>query len=256
MFSFSIDKNVPTGKVETTDLTDVDRAVANYFKAAISELSVADKTRPENKEFSRFEARDISKKMYAGQFDTPQEFVEKLVEKCSDKGKARSELFPVFYISRDPAVSFTDGTDYADITNYGEIKSPTGETLAVVNKSFAKFNYTINALAWDKSTIGRMALGVAMFARHQGVHSKRHFTAKTMIGGIPLTMNVELNIPRDALGESISAPFAETRLNGISFSFEVIAEVYAAIFTESRPITVNVRDVVIMEDGKQVELSQ
>lgn len=255
MISFEFDKSVPTGRVETTDLTDIDRAVGSYFRKALAELVVTDKARPENREFSDFERKDINHKLFAGQFDDPQEFVSKLVAKSPDASKERSQLFPVCYISRDPAISFTDGSDYADITHYGDIRNADGTIKAVVNKSFAKFNYSINALAWDKATIGRMGLGIAMFARHQMAFRGRHIEAKTMIAGTPTTLNLELNIPRDAIGEPISASYQENRLNGVSFSFEVIAEVLEAVFVDNQPQTLTVGDVEVLENGEHVEVS-
>lgn len=255
MISFEFDNNAPTGQVETTDLTDIDRAVGSYFRKALAELIVTDKTRPENREFSDFERKDVNSKLFAGQFDDPQDFISKLVAKSPDAGKERSQLFPVCYLHRDPAITFTDGSDYADITNYGEIFNGDGTIKAVLNKSFAKFNYSINALAWDKATVGRMGLGIAMFARHQMPFRSRRIEARTMIAGTAITLQLELNIPRDAIGESISASYQDNRINGISYSFEVIAEVLEAVFVDNKPQTLTVGNVEILENGDFVEVS-
>lgn len=248
MISFDIEKTLPTGKTETIDLTDIDRAVGRYFRDAIAQLMVTDIERPENREFNDFVIKPINEKLFAGQFDDPQEFVSKLVAKTPDSGNERSKIFPACYINRDQSIAFCDGSDYADITHFADIYNPDKTIKAVINKSFAKFNYSVNALAWDKSTISRLGVGIAMFARHQMPYRSRKITAKTMIAGTPVELNLELNIPKDSLGESITASYQDNRLNGISYSFEVIAELYEAVFVDNKQIKVTVCDVEILED--------
>lgn len=254
MIDFEFPTFKPTGAIETTDFVDVDRAVASFFRDQLAAFFVTDDKRDENREFASFQARDTKRKLYVGQFDDPNEFVRKLVAKIPDAKNRRAEIFPTAYISRDESISFCDGTDYIDITEQGEILCNDGHRVAIVNKSFAKINYTLNILAWNKSTIGRMALGVAMCTRHTMSQRKRKLTAKTMLANTPVTLNIELNIPRDAIGEPISAPFDEQRLNGVSFSFEVIAEVLEAVFVEGGIKRVVVDTPSIMEDGGEVTL--
>lgn len=252
MLSFEIKTEVGTGIIETVDLTDIDRAVAGVFQTALGQMVVTDAARPQNREFASYERRPMAKKLYVGQFDEPQDFVTKLVSKSNDE---REQIFPAAYISRDPSITYVDDGGYVDMTGYAEIFNSQGDKTCTVNKSFALLTYTLNLLTWDRSTLSRMGLGVTLFARHQLPYRKRRFTAKTMIANAPVTLNGEINMPKAVIGTPISASFKETRLNGLSFNFEVIVEVLEAVFVDEKIQTLTVDDVAVMENGGLVEVS-
>ena len=48
LLDFTEETIVPTGVVEHTDLTDIDRAVARFFMGVVDSLVVTDAERPEN----------------------------------------------------------------------------------------------------------------------------------------------------------------------------------------------------------------
>lgn len=229
LLDFTEETIVPTGVVEHTDLTDIDRAVARFFMGVVDSLVVTDAERPENKEFATFVKRDKKQKMYLGTYDTHQEFLKDLVSKSkTDEAGAKNELLPVFYMSRDPSLSFADGSDYVDQTHFDKVKNENGEVFAVLSKSFVKVTYTIHALAWNKSTLSRMGLGLAVWLRHIKKGRKHTFKAKTSLAHIDIESSVSVDIPKDLIGTPSSMPFAEGRLNALTFTTDIVAEVYEA----------------------------
>lgn len=215
----------PTGIVEYTDLTDVDRAVRSFFGRMIDAMVVTDAERKENREFATFQAKPMKEKLYVGQFESPQEFVNQL----AGKHKQRKEALPACYLSRDTAIVYCDGDDYVDMSNFATLVADGSTTpYAVVSKSFAKLTYTMTALTWNKETGSRLALGLSMWLRHTKQGRKHTFKARTMIAGAPVELKIEINQPRLAVGASLAVSMAEERLHGISFDFEVISEVLEA----------------------------
>lgn len=235
MIEFAIEKLNETGKIEYTDLTDIDRSVACFFGSMLDSMTIADLDRNENKEFDSFVKKPVYEKLYISQFDDTYSFLEKLAAKTNDD-KKRKNLLPCCYISRDPSISYCDGSDYVDMPDYATLVKPTGEPFANVSKSFTKLNYTITSLTWNSSTASRLAVGISMFLRKNKKGRPHTFTAKSMIAGTAVILNVEINQPALVVGSPIGASFSNTRLFGNSFMFEVIAEVleakYATVETE------------------------
>ncbi|UTZ44585.1 hypothetical protein [Vibrio campbellii] len=217
-----------TGAVEHTELTDIDRAVGSFFQEVLNTLHVVDSARKENEEFARFCEKPKQHKLFGGKFLNPQDFLQKLTAKTGAQIKAeRNELLPTAYITRDPVISFPDGDAYIDIKGCAELYS--GDSLyATVNKSFITLAYTVTTVAWNKSTLARMALGVMMWTRHQKKGRKHVFQAQTMLAGSPITINIELTAMKDAMAEPAEIDHENTRLYSSTIRFEVIAEVYEA----------------------------
>ncbi|EJL6752037.1 hypothetical protein NMS21_004827 [Vibrio alginolyticus] len=217
------------GKVEHTELTDIDRAVAAFFQNVLDSLVVTDTKRRENSEFSRFVGRNKSRKIYYGNFNDPVSFLSKLTAKLGDKVKAnRNELLPVCYITRDPVIGFVDGAEYVDIPDCGELTNEKGQPYAVINKSFVALTYRINTLAWNQSTLSRLALGLMVWLRHTKGKRKHVFRAKTMLASTEMEISIEIRGRKDAMTEPAEVDHENTRLFASSISFEVIAEVYEA----------------------------
>lgn len=223
-FEFTEHDLDPTGVVECTDLTDIDRAVRNYFGHVINSMVVTDTNRDENREFAKFQERDVRDKLYIGQFDTPEEFIKELASQKKQGG----DLFPACYLSRDPGIAYCAGDDYVDQSHCADLQDNQGHPYAIINKSFAKLTYSLTALTWNKETCGRLGLGITMWFRHNKKNRPRKFTAKTMIAGAPVKLHIEINQPRLVSGASVPVSFAEKRLHGVWFDFEVIAEVLEA----------------------------
>lgn len=219
-----------TGAVEHTELTDIDRAVGSFFQEVLDTLAVVDGARKENQEFARFCQKPKQAKLYGGEFLNPQEFLQKLTAKTGAQVKTeRNELLPAAYITRDPVISFPMGDAYVDITGCGELcRESTGEPFARINKSFVTLAYTVTAVAWNKSTLQRMALGVMMWTRHQKQGRKHVFQAKTKLAGTPMPINIELTAMKDAMAEPAEIDHESTRLYASTIRFEVIAELYEA----------------------------
>jgi hypothetical protein len=218
-----------TGAVEHTELTDIDRAVGSFFQGVLDTLRVVDDSRKENEEFARFCEKPTKHKLFGGEFLSPQDFLQKLTSKTGKQIKAeRNELLPTAYITRDPVISFPVGDAYIDITGYGELDTSDGKPYAVVNKSFVTLAYTVTAVAWNKSTLARMALGMMMWTRHQKKGRKHVFQAQTMLAGSPTTINIELTAMKDVMAEQAEIDHENTRLYASTIRFEVIAEIYEA----------------------------
>lgn len=218
-----------TGAVEHTELTDIDRAVGSFFQGVLDTLHVVDRARKENEEFARFCDKPRQHKLFGGEFLSPQDFLQKLTSKTGKQIKAeRNELLPSAYITRDPVISFPTGDAYIDITGYGELYTCDGKPYAAVNKSFVTLAYTVTAVAWNKSTLARMALGVMMWTRHQKKGRKHVFQAQTKLAGSPMSINIELTAMKDAMAEPAEVDHENTRLYASTIRFEVISEIYEA----------------------------
>lgn len=236
--------NIYTGLTEHTDLEDVDRAVAGFFKAVVSSLVVTDTERRENKEFARFAERPSNRKIYMGSAPDTQQFVRKLVAKLGSGENAipRNELLPAVLITREPGFTFADGMDYGDLTGHGELKNQAEEAYANVNKSFVKLNYTIKAVAWNRPTLNRLALGMMMWIRHTKQGLKHTFQAKTMLAGVPLNVAISVEGRREAALEPEEFDFESNRVMALPFSVEVVAEVYEAEELIQKPIVVDLME--------------
>lgn len=218
-----------TGAVEHTELTDIDRAVGSFFQGVLDTLHVVDRARKENEEFARFCDKPRQHKLFGGEFLSPQDFLQKLTSKTGKQIKAeRNELLPSAYITRDPVISFPTGDAYIDITGYGDLHTSDGKPYAAVNKSFVTLAYTLTAVAWNKSTLARMALGVMMWTRHQKKGRKHVFQAQTKLAGSPMSINIELTAMKDAMAEPAEIDHENTRLYASTIRFEVISEIYEA----------------------------
>lgn len=218
------------GAVEHTELTDIDRAVASFFQTVINSLVVVDTTRRENSEFARFVARDKQSKLYAGTFESPQDFLTKLTAKTGKQvSSERNELLPVAYISRDPALTFVSDAADIDATNMGELTNEeTGEVYATVNKSFVVMQYSINILAWSKETLSRIAFGLMMWTRHKKSGRPLVFQAESRIAGAPVQLNIKLSGADSVMGEPIEISLNESRLYGLTLRFDFTSEIYEA----------------------------
>lgn len=230
IFELPIGHRELDGSVEHTELTDIDRAVGSFFQMIIDNLKVADEARKENEEFARFCSRPRNQKLYSGEFSSPQEFLTKLASKLKiTVDSDRNNLLPTAYITRDPVVTFCDGSDYADISGVAELTNgDTGVPYAIVNKSYARLTYIITTLAWSKATLSRIALGLLMWNRHTKNGRKHVFSAKTMLAGSPMDINIELVGRKEGMGEPVEVDHESTRLFASSIQFEVIAEVFEA----------------------------
>lgn len=238
---------VETGDIEVTDLTDIDRAVARVIGGAIDSMVVTDKKRRENTEFDRFTAKSIKEKLYIGQFDDPASFLSTLAKNSKqDSLQERKNMLPVFYLYREPGFSFTDGSDYVDLTNCAELLDQNGQRYANINKSFLKLSYTLTALAWEKATVTRMGLGMTMRMRHARNGRKYAFKAKTMIAGSSVDLHCEIDLLRDTMATSITPSFVENRINGLVIQIEVVAEVMEAIGVTIKPRRLELYEAEVM----------
>ncbi|MCG3884120.1 hypothetical protein I3271_05420 [Photobacterium leiognathi] len=237
LFDFDITSNEETGIVEYTDLTDIDRAMAKFWGNVLNSMTVTDTARKENREFVGFMKKPINEMLFVGQFDDPISFMHHVVAKRPDF----KTMLPCCYLSRDPSIVYCDGSDYVDLIDFATITDSNGNVTANVSKSFLKLNYTITSLCWDKSTAGRIGLGLSMYLRRNKRNRPHTFKAKSMIAGTPVLLHIEINQPAMIMGTPIDISFSENRVTGNSFTIEVIAEVLEAKATKT---TVNHVSVV------------
>ncbi len=228
--SFELQSKLFTGKVEHTDLTDIDRAIAGFFQNVVHSLTVTDSDRVENQEFARFADRPAKVKVFSGNVEGEEDFIRKLVAKyCGgDEARARNEILPACYITRDPSFAFADLGEYVDVQAVGSLSNEEGEIYATINKSFLRLTYTLTAVAWSKPTLTRLMLGIMMWLRHTKSGRQHVFEAKTMIAGSPIVSTLSVEGRREAMGESGDIVLTETRLVSNRVTFDVIAEVYEA----------------------------
>ncbi len=239
--SFGLQTQQFTGKVEHTDLTDIDRAISGFFQNVVHSLTVTDVNRVENKEFARFADRNAEVKVFSGRVEDEQDFVRKLVAKyCGgDEGRARNEILPACYVTRDPSFAFADLGEYVDAQNVGQLENDEGAVYATLNKSYLRMTYTLTAVAWSKPTLTRMMLGIMMWLRHTKAGRQHTFDAKTMIAGTPIVSRVSIEGRREALGEGGDIALSDSRLVSNRVSFDVIAEVFEAEEVVSVPVKVD-----------------
>ncbi len=228
--NFELNSQVFTGKVEHTDLTDIDRAVAGFFQGLVHSLTVTDTARVENQEFARFADREAKVKVFSGRVDSEEDFIRKLVAKyCGgDNARARNEILPACYVTREPSFAFTELGDYVDVKDVARLSNADGKTYATVNKSYLRMTYTLTAVAWSKPTLARLMLGVMMWLRHTKQGRQHTFEAKTMLAGAPLTSSISIEGRREGIGENGDVSLDETRLVSNRVTFDVIAEVFEA----------------------------
>ncbi|WP_413113429.1 hypothetical protein [Thaumasiovibrio sp. DFM-14] len=213
-----------TGITETTDLTDIDRAVATKIATIMEKLKVTDQSRQENKEFARFAAKPIHEKVHVGTFDTPKELLRKL----AGKEKARNSLFPCVNIARRTEFEFAEPGEHIDVKGSHVLKAAGDNVTAVVNTSFVNLSYTVTLMAWEKSTVTRMALGLALWLRNTKRGRQHSFIAKTALMGLPVEQVCQIKARADLMPADASESFNEDRLNAVTFDIEVLATVFEA----------------------------
>ena len=226
LFDFEIDDFEDTGMVEYTDLTDIDRALAAFWANRLNSMTVTDTKRLENREFTTFMKKPVREMIYCGQFDDPISFVQHLLSKTKESDRAYT--LPACYLSRDPSITYCDGTDYVDLVDMGTLVDADGNRTAQVSKSYLKLNYTLTSLCWTKSAAARIGMGISMYLRRNKRDRARALTAKTMLAGVPVALNIEINNPAMVIGTAIQSSFNDNRISGNSFQFEIIAEVLEA----------------------------
>lgn len=240
--------DVYTGITEHTDLEDVDRSVATFFKMVVNSLTVTDTSRLENKEFASFSARDANRKVFMSRTPDTQAIVRKLVKKLCD-GKnplPRNEVLPAVIIHRSPGFVFSDGSDYVDNTRVGGLKD--GDELRYyLNKSYVKLSYTLKAIAWNEQTLNRLALGMMMWIRHTKQGLKHTFHARTMIAGSPIEVSISIEGRREAALEPEEFDFENGRVLALPFTVDVVAEVFEAEQVINTPISVDIMEAEFIE---------
>lgn len=236
-FECATSRLLPSGPVEHTDLTDIDRAVASFISSIIQTWQLTDVTRAENKEFGRFLEREPNKQLYVGEFESHEDFLRKLsghVQKSSkttttdDAQKmVRNEMLPAMYISRDGTFIFDDTGEHNDETWSQQMSGEKdGEEVIIgmVNKSYPHLTYSITVLTWEKSTISRISTALTMWLRHTKIGRKHVFKAKTKIAGAPYELNVYTQAARGITGTPEPVNFGEKRIWGQTFAIEFISE--------------------------------
>ena len=233
----SITKTTPSGPVEHTDLTDIDRAVASFLQGIIQTWQCTDRNRKENKEFIQFLDREPETKLYVGLFDSHVDFLQKLASRTQKKSKSldeegaakmlRNNMLPVLYVGRDLTFTYSETGDHRDETWSQDLVAEVDGVQTVigkVNKSYPLLTYNINVLAWEKSTISRICTGLTMWLRHTKIGRKHVFKARTQICGAPYELNVEVRGARDVTGFPVEIDMKTDKLWGQTFSIEFVSE--------------------------------
>ncbi|HBN6266141.1 TPA: hypothetical protein L3N15_004122 [Vibrio parahaemolyticus] len=251
-FDFAFKKLEPSGLVEHTDLTDIDRAVAAFLLRVICSFTITDRARKENKEFAQFIDRADNTKLCLGIFDSHEDFLKKWSAECQKRSKAkvgdetktqRDDMLPVFYVGRDLTFVYNETDGHNDETwcetLYDDPDAENPVTLGKVNKSYPRLTYNVTVLAWEKSTISRLATGVTMWLRHTKLGRKHTFSADTIIAGAPMQLGVSVEGARDITGMPVPVDFGESRIWGQSFAIEFTSEFVEVEFVEQRDINVS-----------------
>ncbi|MCG6387509.1 hypothetical protein K6U51_12720 [Vibrio fluvialis] len=242
--------DVFTGITEHTDLEDVDRAVAGFFKMVVNSLVVTDTSRLENREFASFAKRNPQRKVFITRTQDTEATVRKLVKALCDGPDAvkRNEVLPAVVIHRSPGFLFSDGTDYTDLSRVSELKNSEGDrTYAYVNKSFVKLTYTLKAIAWNEQTLNRLALGMMMWIRHTKQGLKHTFKAKTMLAGVATEVNISIEGRREAALSPEEFEFEQNRVLSLPFTVDVVAEVLEAEQVIQTPISIDIMEADYIE---------
>lgn len=250
---FSIKSVEPTGQVEHTDLTDIDRAVGSFILGIVERFEITDRKRKENTEFVSFIERPRETKVYSGIFDSHTEFLQKLSSKVQKESKSdaggekvmeRNNMLPVIYVGRDMTFSYNSTDGYVDQTWFQTLtgENEAGKTVEIgkLNKSYPRLTYNVNVLAWNKSTIARLATGITMWLRHTKKGRKHTFTARTEIAGIPVDLNVSVESARDITGFPVPIVMNEERLWGQTFAIEFTSEFLEVEAVSEKSIRVEV----------------
>ncbi|HHY0551849.1 TPA: hypothetical protein ACVU5P_004168 [Vibrio parahaemolyticus] len=250
-FDLAFKRWEPSGLVEYTDLTDIDRAVAAFLLRIICSFTLTDETRKENKEFMQFLKRDNNTKLYLGLFDSHEDFLKKLSSERQKKSKTKSEeelktlindMLPVFYVGRDLTFVYNETDGHTDEkwtdTLVDDPNKENPVTLAKVSKSYPRLTYNVSVLAWEKSTISRLATGLTMWLRHTKLKRPHTFEADTIIAGAPMKLKVSVEAAKDITGMPVPVDFNASRLWGQTFAIEFTSEFLEVEFVEERTVNV------------------
>ncbi|QUM78780.1 hypothetical protein HWV00_21135 (plasmid) [Moritella sp. 24] len=214
------------GLLEVSHLTDIDNAIANKIGAIINRLHISSPDHVRNKRLALFAARPINEKLAMGEFESPRRFLMTLSKQRSNntgQAKTNNVQLPYLYVTRAPGIYFAEPEKYKDASNIADVCDSTGTLIGQLDQSVTALTYQLNIVGWQNDNIDAIAMLIMSWLRH--THEDHTFTAKTVLGGIPYELGIEVTDRHLVTAESASVSFEEDKLRALSVTLTVDAEV-------------------------------
>ncbi len=224
-----------TGNHETTSLIDLETGLGNFIASRFSGLVVTDKAASRNKGVLAFLEKELAQRVVCGEFNDPQSILSAISAKKHD-----SNTLPVINVSMPVSFAFADGEAYRDIELCADLHDKNGVTIAVLNKMFVRSTASITILAEDKPTVLYLAANLATALRLYTSRGHARFTAATKLFNVPITLHGEIESPKSVSFDSVTLPFNDSRLYGMTTSLDVVGELLQAVGVEHKPAQIEV----------------
>lgn len=232
---FNIPGMTATGLREVTSILDLETGAGNFIADAFKGVIVTDTDAPRNKGFQIFQSKAVSDRILCGQFDTINEL---LASMSAREHKANS--LPIINITMPPTFEIYDGDAYRDVEQYAQLKDSTGKVIALVDKVFTRSSLRITLCAEDKPTVTMLASALATHLRLYTSKGRARFTAQTMLMGIPLLLNGEIENPKMLSFDAQTLPFGDSRVYAQTLSLDIVGEILQAIEVKAIPSRIEV----------------
>ena len=229
------------GRIETTDLVDVDNALVKVLAKLLDTLYVHNANHKRNKRLHAFLSRPKpSDKVGMGEFDDPKDFVKALSSRIRSKKTAEGDRLkeqdgkvelPFVFVARDPSIRFDTDYNRSDVRKCADMRDDDGNFLAEVDMSTFMLSYNVYLVGWHHHEVSQLATHFAMWLRIPT--SERLFTYKSALYAEPVELNAILVETNDVTFENASVPVEEGKLQSLTFSLTVSANVLQARYGTS-----------------------
>ena len=201
------------GDNEFSEIQAVDFALGAFIAAAFAGLNPA--TGP--KQWREFLTRDVNKKIYREEVDTPSDFLTRLAstgktETVLDGVRSRLPQLPVCYYFRKPGMTNGDPRNFPSraVTSEDEAKIYTLTMLPL------SLDYQIVFASWDKLSLDKMQL-----AWYSYLVQTNHFTVQYELAGEALEVSAAIDDPKTLVFSDLSIPRTDGRLFAVNSNLTI-----------------------------------
>jgi hypothetical protein len=235
--------DLKSNKRETTNTTDIDRAFGKWLRQAFVNTVIADEGREDNAPAIKFFARpDVEKVFLFDDLGTPAEFVKRFARAAKSQGVI-SKTLPAVYYSVGGVIDSAALSEHTP-EHLDNFAGADGWEISLFQDKVA-LSYRVVVCAWDTHTLTALTMALRAFLRQSlmFIHAQQgfkdspafkaygestSFQAKTMVMGIPLVLDVDIDtLGSEMLTKSMSAA-DEKRLLTNSININVLADTVTA----------------------------
>jgi hypothetical protein len=216
-----------TGETETTDLFNVDIGFGNYLIRGLSDCKIRSASKKDAQAKAFFE-RPPAEQLMVGEYEDPKRFLlalsgsEKARKNLIDskatqtlKDQINKRAVPVMYFYRNL------GYRYSDPSMYPAQKNAISNENGVADVLNAEMDYSVFIIAFDITTLTRIAASVSAFI---ALDSPK-FTVDITVGDEPAHLDAKINDPHTIDFGDMSVPSSEGRLLALQATITVSSEV-------------------------------